>query len=317
MQQKVATVFGATGFIGRHVVRAFADAGYIVRAVSRSATKAYFLRVYGDVGQVVPVQAHTNDPASIDVAVRGADVVIYLPGVLHASTKGFTRVHRDYPAQVAEAATRHHAKRFVFVSALACDRSQSVYAQTKREGELAVLKAFPKAVVLRPSIVFGPEDGFFGRFAKLARIMPALPLIGGGHTKFQPVYVGDVAKAVFAAATKPASGTTNPEGRIYELGGPRIYSFKELLQMMFKATGLVRPLMPLPFALAAAKASVLQLLPSPPLTVDQVKSLKTDNIVASGSFGLSDLGIESTALEGMLPAMLSRYREGGPARKSA
>ena len=316
MQQKVATVFGATGYLGRHVVRHFASLGYVVRVVSRSAQKAYFLKPYGEVGQIVPVQAYSDDPAGIDSAVRGAQVVVYLPGVLNASRKGFERVHAVYPAQVAEAASRHHVARFVHVSSLGCDRSQSIYAQTKLAGEKAVLEVFPKAVVLRLSIIFGAEDGFFGRFAALARKAPALPLIGGGKTKFQPVFVEDVAKAIVAAATMPPRGHQNPEGRIYELGGPAIYSFKDLMEAIFTHTGHERPLIPVPFALATVKAACLQLLPVPPLTVDQVKSLKTDNIVSSGSFGLADLGVTATPLESVLPSMLSRFREGGPAAKS-
>lgn len=311
MQPKVATIFGATGFLGRHVVRAFADAGYVVRAVSRSAKKGYFLRPYGDVGQVVPVQAHHDDPAGVDAVVRGADVVVYLPGLLYGRDRDFLRVHKDYPAQVAEAAARYHVRRFIHVSALGCDKSVSVYAQTKRAGELAVLQAYPNAVIIRPSIIFGNEDGFFGRFAQMARIMPALPLIGGGHTRFQPVHVDDVAKAITVAALR----SRDPEGRVYELGGPRIYSFKELLDMMFSVTGLRRPLVPVPFAVASFKAMFLQLMPCPLLTVDQVRSLKTDNVVSTGSFGLSDLGVEPSALEAFLPSILARYRAGGPARK--
>ncbi|NBX66430.1 MAG: complex I NDUFA9 subunit family protein [Proteobacteria bacterium] len=313
MQQKIVTIFGATGYLGRHVVRAFADAGWVVRAVSRSAKKAYFLKVYGDVGQVVAMQAAISDPSGIEVAIKGADAVVYLPGALHASRKGFERVHVDYPASVASYSARAGVGRFVLVSALGCDRSQSVYAQTKRAGEKAVLAAFPKASILRPSIIFGAEDGFFGRFAQMARVAPALPLIGGGKTKFQPVYVGDVAKAVFAAANLPVSGVHNPEGRIYELGGPAIHSFKELLEMMFGYTRQPRPLVPVPFAIATLKAFFLQLLPVPPLTVDQVRSLKTDNIVASGSYGLPDLGIAPVSLEAVLPQALARYHEGGPA----
>lgn len=315
MQQKTVTIFGATGYLGRHVVRAFADAGYIVRAVGRNAQKAYFLKVYGDVGQVVSMKASLGDAQGINAAVLGADAVVYLPGALYGSRKDFARVHTDYPAAIAAAAARANVSRFVLVSALGCERSQSVYALTKRAGEKAVLDVFPKATVLRPSVIFGAEDGFFGRFAHMARIAPALPLIGGGHTKFQPVYVGDVARAVYAAATLSARGAQNPEGRVYELGGPAIHSFKELLEMMFAYTKQPRPLVPVPFVLATLKASFLQLLPVPPLTVDQVRSLKTDNVVASGSYGLSDFGIDATPLESVLPLALARYREGGPAAK--
>lgn len=312
-QRKIVTVFGATGFVGRHVVQAFARAGWVVRAVSRHAQKAYFLKPCGEVGQIVPVEASADDPHSVEAVLRGAQAVVYLPGILSGRAAAFRRVHVDYPAQIAEACARLHVPRYVHISALGCDRSVSFYAQTKRAGEQTVASVFPRAVIFRPSIIFGPEDGFFGRFAQMARFAPALPLIGGGRTRFQPVYAGDVAQAVVAAATLPSSGPQNPEGRVYELGGPDIYSFKALLQMMFPLTGVSRPLIPVPFALATVKAFFLQMLPVPPLTVDQVRSLKTDNIVASGSFGLADLGIAATPLAGMLPALMMRYRAGGPA----
>lgn len=316
MEQKIATVFGATGFIGRHLVKTLADSGYIVRAVTRHVQKAYFLRTCGDVGQIVPMQASMNDPAGVDACVRGADAVIYLPGVLHARRKqDFERVHVLYPAQVAEACTRFHVSRFVHMSALACDRGQSCYAQTKNSGEQAVLAKYPNATILRPSLVFGPEDGFFGLFAKLARILPALPLIGGGHTKFQPVFVGDVVAAIMAAINLPPIGSNNPQGRIYEVGGPSVYSFKDLMQKIFAQTGRRRLLVPIPFPVAMIDGAVLQFFPRPLLTLDQVRTLKTDNIVNSNALGLNDLGIEATALESVLPAILARFQAGGPAAK--
>lgn len=312
MQQKIACVFGATGFIGRQVVRALADAGYTVRAVTRHARKAYFLQPYGNIGQIVPTPADMNDPAGVDAAVRGADAVVFLPGVLNAKGKrGFERVHALYPAQVAEACARYKVRRLVHVSALACDKGKSKYAYSKRAGEMAVQQKFPGAVILRPSIVFGAEDGFFGRFAKLASILPALPLIGGGKTKFQPVYVGDVARAALAAITLPDSGPKNPEGQIYELGGPDVYTFKELMKKIFDHTGVARPLLPLPFIVASAQGAILQHLPGAVLTRDQVVSLKTDNVVQPGAKTLADLGVSATALDCILPVSMARFRQGG------
>lgn len=313
MRQKIATVFGATGFLGRHVVRAFVDAGYSVRAVTRTAQKAYFLKPYGDVGQVVPLSAMMDDPAGVDACVRGADTVVYLPGVLHASKDGFARVHVEYPAQIADAAARFHVRRFIHVSALACERGKSLYARTKRAGEMAVQLAYPNAVILRPSILFGPEDGFFARFAGMARSLPALPLIGGGLTRFQPVFVCDAAKAVLNAATLSPHSHQNPEGRIYELGGPSVYTYKELMQKILAQTGIKTCLVTLPYGLARVMGRVMQVLPGAPLTADQVKSLKTDNIVATGASGLYALGVDATALETVLPSILARFRDGGPA----
>jgi NADH dehydrogenase len=193
----------------------------------------------------------------------------------------------------------------VHVSALGADaESNSEYAVTKAEGEKAVREAFPKAVILRPSIVFGPEDGFFNKFAALARFTPALPLIGGGRTRFQPVFVGDVAQAI-------VTGLSRQDGRTYELGGPAVYSFKELLQLILRETGRRRLLVPLPFGLAMLKAAFLQVLPKPLLTMDQVRLLKKDNVVASTAPGLAELGITPTSVEAVVPSYLWRFHPKG------
>jgi NADH dehydrogenase len=193
----------------------------------------------------------------------------------------------------------------VHVSALGADsESDSQYAVTKAEGEAAVREAFPKAVILRPSIIFGPEDGFFNKFASLARFLPILPLIGGGHTRFQPVFVGDVAQAI-------ATALTRQDGRTYELGGPAIYTFKELLQLILRETGRRRVLVPLPFGLASLQAALLQILPKPLLTVDQVKLLKKDNVVSATAAGLGELGITPTSVEAVVPSYLWRFHPKG------
>jgi NADH dehydrogenase len=208
---------------------------------------------------------------------------------------------------IAEEAARAGARRLVHISAIGADaNSKSAYARTKAEGEAAVRQAFPTATILRPSIVFGPEDGFFNRFAKMAQLSPALPLIGGGRTRFQPVYVGDVAEAVVKAIETPAAA-----GQTYELGGPKIYTFADLMRLLLNETGRKRLLMPLPFPVASLMGAVLQCLPSPQLTLDQVRQLKRDNVVNEGAAGLPNLGITPTAVEAIIPTYLDRYRARG------
>jgi len=238
-------------------------------------------------------------------AVAGAQAVVNLTGILFEKGQTFEDVQAGGAAHIAQAAAAAGVQALVHVSAIGADlESESAYSVTKAEGEQAVREAFAGAVILRPSIIFGPEDGFFNKFAAMARLLPALPLIGGGHTRFQPIFVGDVAQAVLVALSRQ-------DGRTYELGGPTTYSFKELLQLILRETGRRRALIPMPFALASLKAAFLQLLPNPLLTMDQVRLLKKDNVVSPTAAGLADLGITPTSVEAVIPSYLWRYRAKG------
>lgn len=309
---KIATVFGGTGFIGRQVVRELAKLGYTIKVATRVPERAYELRVCGAVGQVVPFAVNYKDPASVANAVNGASVVVNCIGVLHERRRGdFRRAHVTIPQAIAQACAAAGVQRFVHVSALSCERGTSRYARTKNEGEQAVMAAFPAATILRPSVVFGPEDDFFNMFAELARYLPVMPLIGGGKTMFQPVYVGDVADAVVAAATRPALGAFDPRGRTYELGGPEVVDFRGVYEKIFTQTRRRRGLMQMPWGLAKIQAGFMSLLPSPLLTPDQVESLKTDSVVNAGALTLADLGIAPTGMNLILPGYLTHYAPGG------
>lgn len=307
MQSKQITIFGGSGFLGRHTVRALAKAGWRIKVATRHPNRAFFLRPLGQVGQIGFVKCDITDPGQVAHALAGSQAAINLPGILFQRGQSFEEVHAAGAGHVADAAARLGLERLVHVSAIGADsESDSRYAQTKAEGEKRVRAAFPSAVILRPSIVFGPEDQFFNRFAGLARFSPALPLIGGGHTRFQPVFVGDVAAAILAALERP-----DAQGKTFELGGPAIYSFKELMQIVLAETGRSRILVPLPFALAAIKAFFLQFAPTPPLTPDQVKLLRHDNVVAPTAMTFADLGIRPTTVEAEVPTYLWRFRAKG------
>ena len=305
MKNQLVTIFGGSGFLGRHTVRALARAGYRIKVATRHPNRAFFLRPLGSVGQIDFVKCDVADADSVARALSGSDAVVNLTGILFQSGQTFEEVQADGAANIAQAAAAAGVGALVHVSAIGADaQSDSAYAVTKAEGETSVREAFPQAVILRPSIIFGPEDSFFNKFAEMARFLPALPLIGGGKTRFQPVFVGDVAQAILA-------GLSRQDGRTYELGGPSIYSFKELLQLILRETGRKRALVPVPFGIAFLKAAFLQLLPKPLLTVDQVKLLKKDNIVSPTAAGLTDLGIEPTSVEAVIPSYLWRYRAKG------
>jgi NADH dehydrogenase len=308
MAVRLATVFGGSGFIGRYIVQRLAKRGWLVRVAVRRPDEALFLKPMGDVGQITPVAANLRHQGSVEAAVAGADAVVNLVGLLYQSGRQrFDAIHVEGARRAAEAAHRAGATRFLHISAIGADpASPAAYGRTKAAGEQAVLAAFPDATIFRPSIVFGPEDSFFNRFAEMARLLPVLPLVGGGRTRFQPVYVGDVADAAMAALESAAA-----RGRTYELGGPRIYSFRELMEILLKEIQRRRLLLPLPFALASLQAAFMELLPVPPLTRDQVRLLKRDNVVSPGMPGLKDLGVEPTALELIIPTYLARYRPGG------
>jgi NADH dehydrogenase len=305
---KVVTVFGGAGFIGRHLVRRLAKRGWRVIVATRRPAEAMFLKPLGSVGQIVPMYADITDDASVEAAVRTADFAINLVGILYEPKAGaFEKIHAEAPGRIARLAKAAGCERMVQISAIGADTaSDSAYARTKAKGEQAVLAAFPEATILRPSIVFGPEDGFFNLFAGMAQMSPILPLIGGGHTRFQPVYVGDVADAAMAALQR-----LDVFGRTYELGGPQAYSFRELMEMMLKEIRRKRFLMTVPWPLAELQGKVLGMLPSPPLTSDQVTQLKHDNVVSDGALTLKDLDIQPTALEAILPTYMIRFRPGG------
>jgi len=308
MAQRVVTVFGGSGFVGRHLVGRLAKQGWIVRVAVRRPSRADFLKPLGEVGQITPLRAPVQDPIAVEAAVEGADAAINLVGILYERGKQtFAGVHVRGAQTVAEAAAAAGVERLVQVSAIGADpHAAAVYARSKAAGEAAVKTAFPSATIVRPSIIFGPEDDFFNRFAAMARLSPALPLIGGGSTRFEPVYVGDVAEAIAKCLVDPACA-----GKTYELGGPRVYTFKELLQLLLRQIRRRRLLVPWPFALAEVQARFLELLPVPPLTRDQLRMLRRDNVVSEGALTLADLGIAPTAAEVILPTYLDRYRPGG------
>lgn len=319
--QQLVTVFGGSGFIGRHLVRALARRGYRVRAAVRRPDLALFLQPLGNVGQVFPVQANVRNAASVKRAIEGADAVVNLVGILAEGGKqSFDAVQAEGAATIAQATAAAGISRLVQISAIGADpNSESLYARSKAQGEAAALSAVPGAVVLRPSIVFGPEDSFFNRFAALARMAPALPLIGGGETRFQPVFVGDVAEAL----ARGVDGVLKP-GTVYELGGPEVKTFRELMEYTLEVTGRRRPLVPLPFSVARLQAAVMEglkfasfgLLPEEfLLTRDQVRLLELDNVVSAEAERegrtLPGMGITPELISAIVPSYLYRFRRSG------
>jgi len=313
---RLVTIYGGSGFIGRHVVRALARRGWRIRVAVRRPDLAFHLQPLGRVGQIHAVQANLRSEESVARAAEGADAIVNLVGILYEKGRQrFDAVQAQGAAAVARIAAEKGA-RLVHISAIGADpESRSSYARTKAAAEKAVFEHVPQAVVFRPSIAFGPEDDFFNKFAAMARISPALPLIGGGKTRFQPVFVGDVAAAVDAAL----EGRAKP-GTIYELGGPEVKTFEELMRMVLAETGRRRLLVPLPFALARVQAFFLEWMPKPLLTRDQVTLLERDNVVSPEAERegrtLKALGISPTALEAILPTYLSRFRKAGQYSRS-
>ncbi|MGH6792802.1 MAG: complex I NDUFA9 subunit family protein [Methyloceanibacter sp.] len=308
----LVTIYGGSGFLGRHVVRAIAKTGARMRVAVRRPELAGHLQPLGGVGQINPVQANVRFPGSLIAAAEGADAVVNLVGILFPKGKQTFKAVQDEGARhVAEAARASGARALVHVSAIGADpHSPSVYARSKAEGERAVREAFPQAVILRPSVVFGPEDDFFNRFAKLARMLPALPLFGGGKTRLQPVFAGDVAKAVVAGLSGQAEAPA-----LYEFGGPEILTLKDVMQRVLDYTMRKRLLVPVPFWFAKLQGAFLQWLPNPPLTIDQVRLLEKDNVVSEaakrGGRTLEGLGIEPVAIASVVPDYLEQYRPRG------
>lgn len=314
----LVTVYGGSGFLGRHLVRALAKRDYRIRVAVRRPELAFHLQPLGRVGQIHAVQANIRDARSIEAAARDASVLINLVGIMkEGGRQRFNAVHAYGAEQVALAAKAHSA-RMVHVSAIGADENSVVgYARSKGEAERLVLAAQPQAVIMRPSVMFGPEDDFFNRFATLARISPFLPLIGGGHTKFQPVFVGDVARAIADAVDGQLQG-----GATYELGGPNVKSFKELMQYMLATIERKRLLVPVPFFAAHIKALLLQFAPAPfTLTPGQVDLLRTDNVVSeqaiAGKRTLPGIGIVPEPIEAIVPSYLWRFRKTGQFKSRA
>lgn len=316
--QGLVTVFGGSGFVGAQVVRALAKKGVRVRVAVRRPGRGYRMRMLGDVGQIEVVQANIRDEASIERALAGAEACVNLVSTLyHAGNQTFQALNVDGAKLVAQVAARRGITNFVQMSAIGADEnSASEYARTKALGEAAVRSVIPSAVIIRPSIVFGQDDDFFNRFSSLAATLPMLPLVGGGETKFQPVFVGDVGAAIARVVTDP-----NCAGKTFELGGPSTYSFRELMELVVRETQRNRALVPVPWGVAgliglagdiqAWAKGIIGLIPRPQLTRDQVELLKTDNVADSAAAGLAELGVQATALEPMLPTYLYRYRKGG------
>jgi NADH dehydrogenase len=308
------TVFGGSGFLGRHVVRALAKRRYRVRVAVRRPELAGFLQPLGTVGQIHAVQANLRYPASVEAAIRDASVAINLVGILfERGRQRFEAVQHFGAEQVALAANAHGA-RMIHVSAIGADEnSPSLYAQAKARGEQAVRAASPDAVIVRPSVVFGPEDDFFNRFASLARFSPVMPLVGGGLTRFQPVYATDIGEAI-ASLVEASAGA----GKTYEFGGPEVRSMREIMEYVLTVTERSRLLVPVPFWLAKAKATFLQFLPKPPLTPDQVALLRGDTVVSEDAIRegrtLQGLGIAPASYEAIVPNYLWRFRKTGQFR---
>ena len=305
---KTIALIGGTGFVGRALAEKLLAADARIIVLARNAERAKRLKTGGATGQLTAVPGNALNDEDLMSVIAPADIVINLVGILAPSGRQtFSALQAGLPGRIARMATETGIKSVVHISALGADmKSSSVYARTKGEGERALLRQFPEATILRPSVIFGPGDGFFNRFGQMAMFAPALPLIGGGTSLMQPVYVGDVADAVLAALT-----TQKARGQIYQLGGPQTYNFAELMRFTLDCVGRRRLLLPVPFLLASLPAALAGFLPNPPLTLDQLKLLKVDNVCRESAPGLADLGITPTAIEGVVPAYLMPFRPGG------
>jgi uncharacterized protein YbjT (DUF2867 family) len=311
VSDRLVTVFGGSGFVGRNLVRSLAKRGFRVRVAVRRPDLAQFLMTAGAVGQIHGMQANLRYPASIAAAVEGAEAVVNLVGVMHDGRNGFEPVHAFGPGAIGRAAEAAGVQRFIHVSSLGCDADhESHYARSKAKGEAAAKAAFPDTVIVRPSVIFGTDDDFFNRFAALARMSPVLPLIGGGSTAFQPVHVGDVAEVL----ARGVEGRLRP-GETYELGGHEIMTLRDIFRFVLKVTNRRRLLVPVPFGLAKLQAGVLGLLPNAPLTRDQVALLRRDTIVSEAAIAegrtLEGLGIQPATVEAVAPGYLWRFRKSG------
>ncbi|MBN2751782.1 MAG: complex I NDUFA9 subunit family protein [Rhodospirillaceae bacterium] len=318
MTRQLVTVFGGSGFIGRHLVQRLAATGAVIRIAIRYREDAHFLKTMGDVGQITTLETDINDLSEVKRAVEDADWVVNLVGIFHPRGRHtFENLHAKAPGVIAAAAKEAGVSRFVHVSAMGASLdAESEYARTKAQGEQEVFSAFPEAVVIRPSVVFGPEDAFFNLFARMAIFSPFLPVIdknawkfgcksvfGDGGPKFQPVYVGDVADAILSALQSSEAG-----GKTYELGGPHVYTMRQIMEMTLAEIRRDRWLLPMTFGMARFQAALMRIWPKPLLTRDQVLMMMRDNVVSGNYSGFSDLGLEPTTAESILPTYLNRFR---------
>jgi len=305
---KVACIFGASGFIGRHLIRRLTKKDFRIIAVTRSPYLHGYLKPLGNPGQIDLEKVNLFDEERLRILVKSSDVVINLVGILYETKKQkFEDIHAKFPDLLSKLCSELNIEKFVHISALGINETvSSQYMQSKLKGEKNILNNFNHSVILRPSIIFGPEDKFFNQFASLAEFFPILPLIGGGLTYFQPIYVGDIAKSIVAVLEKEEINN-----KIYELGGPQTFTFKELIEILLKQIKKKRLLIPIPWALAKFQAKILQVFPKPLLTTDQVEMLKYDNIVTNKYPTLKDLKINPKTIDSILPNYIWRFRRGG------
>ena len=313
MQPKIATIFGASGFIGRHLIRKLTEKNYRIVAVTRSPYLHGYLKPLGNPGQIDLEKINLFDEESLGNILKSSDIVINLVGILYETRKQkFENIHAKFPQLLAKVCSENNVKKIVHLSALGISKkTKSKYMLSKKIGEENLLNNFKNTYILRPSVIFGPEDKFFNKFASLAQFFPALPLIGGGKTKFQPIYVGDVAKAILATIQKEEL-----ENNIFELGGPQIFTFKELMEILLKQIQKKRLLLPISFSLARYQAKMMQLLPTPLLTEDQVEMLKYDNVISGEYPTIKDLNIDPKTIDSILPDYIYRFRKGGQFAKN-
>jgi len=305
---KIIAIFGAGGFIGKHLMRNLTKLDYRIKVATRSPFLKGYLKPLGNPGQIELFKTNIFNHAEVRNVLKNCDSVINLVGILHETRKQkFKHIHSQFPYLLGNLCNELGIKNLVHVSAMGVkEKHKSLYMQSKLEGEKNIQDTFKSSIILRPSVIFGPEDKFFNTFASLAQFSPVLPLIGEGKTKFAPVYVGDVAKAIVKALE-----LKNSETKIYELGGPENYSFKELMEILLKEIKKKRFLLPIPFGFAKFQSYFLQMLPNPLLTPDQVELLKYNNIISGDYPTLRDLGITGTSIQSILPKYIYRFRAGG------
>ena len=310
--QRTVAVIGGSGFLGRAVIEVLAREGARVIVLCRNSERAKYLKPLGTTGQITVVAGNALSDETLEQVIAPADAVVNLVGILaETGAQKFTALQAELPGRIGALAKKHKLSSVVHLSAIGADaQAKSHYARTKGTGEANLLAAFGNAVILRPSIVFGPRDSFFNRFAAMAVMAPALPLPGGGDMLMQPVYVGDVAEAV-ACALGMRSVKQKMAGQVFELGGPDVSSFRQLMELTLSQIKRKRLLLPVPLSLMSFGAVFVGLLPNPPVTVDQVRLLAKDNVVSDGALGFADLGITPASADTILPTYLGRFRPGG------